>query len=64
MKKKKKKKGYSKEEGGGVRVEIGKEEEEKRRKWAGDESNGPKRGEPDRFGSRKKTRPVRPLYKG
>ena len=63
MKKKEKKKGVQQGRGG-VRVEIGKEEEEKRRKWAGDESNGPKRGEPDRFGSRKKTRPVRPLYKG
>jgi len=46
-----------------VRVGIRKEEKEKKETGPETSPTG-QRGEPDRFGSRKKTKPVQPLYKG
>jgi len=59
VRKKKEKKKNREEEGGAVRKRGGESRNQKRRRrekrrWARDESNGPKRGEPDQFGSRKK----------
>ena len=57
-----------KKKGGAARKRGGESRNQKRRrrregrKWARDESNGPKRGEPDRFGSRKKKPNQSSLY--